>query len=343
MSKTAFTTASGFGPLPRLLGEMGGSTALRKVFHETGLPLDIIENRATHLPMRDMIALFSRATRHLGDVDFGLHVGAHMSAFDFGAWMRYVVAAQNLDAMLARASKALSYHQTGAELTAEKSGPLARWSYSIKSPFACNPQPFIDHILQPMIDLVRLYAGPRWRPRAIEVAYLDSSKRTSLQNIFEVPIHFTQRSTALLIERELLSFPRLEQNATSEPVTFGDLRRMARSTPPRNTAEKARSIVELRIRTGASKIESVAAELDTSVRTLQRELSRDGMSFRDVVLRARFGQAVRLIVETCRPFEEIAREVGYSDPANFTRAFQRASGMSPSAYRMLLRRELLSA
>ncbi len=308
----------------------------------TGLPLDVIENRTAHFPLQDMIALFSKAAVYLGDADFGLRVGTQMSAVDFGPWMRYVIAAQNLGAMLQRASKALPYHQTGAELLIEKNGSLVRWSYAINSPFAENPQPFIDHILQPMIDLVRLYAGPRWRPRGIEVGHSGSSRKASFQNIFEVPIYFGKPTTGLIIERELLSSPRFTRSATSEPITFGDLRRIAISTPPRNTAETAIRIVELSIRSGGVDIQTVAEKLSTSVRTLQRELSREGMSFRDVVQRARFSQAVRLIIETGRPLEDIAREIGYSDPANFSRAFQRASTMSPSAYRMLHRREPLS-
>jgi AraC-like DNA-binding protein len=286
-----------------------------------------------------MIALFAHAAVHLCDADFGLRVGAQMHAIDFGPWIRYVMAARNLGAMLQRASKALPYHQTGTELIVEENGSLVRWSFAIKSPFDGNPQPYFDHILQPMIDLVRLYAGPQWCPKGIEVVYPGFSRRTSLQNAFGSPIHFAQRTTGLLIEHELLSSPQFTRSATSETVTFGDLRRIALSTPPRNTAEKARRIVELGVQSGSIDIESVASKLSTSVRTLQRELSRDGISFRDVVQRARFGQAIRLIVETCRPLEDIAREIGYSDPANFSRAFHRASAMSPSAYRMLHSRE----
>jgi AraC-like DNA-binding protein len=342
MSTTAFTTASGFGPLPRLLKDMAGPAAVRRVFQKTGLPLDLIDNRTTHIPIRDMIALFSQAAIHLGDADFGLRVGAHMSAIDFGTWARYVSAAQNLGAMLERATKALVYHQTGSEFKVEKNGPSVRWSYTIKSPFAENPQPCIDHTLQPMISLVRLYAGLKWRPSAIEVAYSGSSRRASLENAFEVPIYFTQHTTSLVIERELLSSPQLTPSATLDLVTFGDLRRMVMSPPPRSTAEKARSIVQLRARSGCPDIETVAAELNTSVRTLQRELGQDGTRFRDVVQQARFSQAVRLVAETCRPFEDISREIGYSDPANFTRAFQHASGMPPSVYRKLHYRESLS-
>jgi AraC-like DNA-binding protein len=319
---------------------MGGLAAMRRVFQNAGVPLDLIENRRTHLPIQDMIALFSEAAIYLGDADFGLRVGGHMSAIDFGPWMHYATAAPNLDAMLERMGKALPYHQTGTEFQVEKNGPSVRWSYTIKGPIAGKPQHAIDHVVQPMISLVRLYAGPQWRPRAIEVAYSGSSRKASLENAFEVPIYFTEKTTALVIERELLSSPQLTRGVGWELVTFGDLRRMAMSRPPRTTADKARSVVALRIPNSSPNIETIAAELNTSVRTLQRELSRDGMRFRDVVQRARYDQAVRLVAETHRPFQDIAREIGYSDPANFTRAFQHASGMPPSAYRKLHRREL---
>jgi AraC-like DNA-binding protein len=158
-----------------------------------------------------------------------------------------------------------------------------------------------------------------------------------LHDNFETPIHFGQQTTALLIERELLSCPRLERIGTGELITFGDLRRMAMALPPRTTSGKAAHIVSLRVRSGGPEIDSVAEKLEISVRTLQRELNRDGVRFRDLVQRARFDQAVRLVVETPSPIEDIAREIGYSDPANFTRAFRRASGMPPKAYRRLHR------
>jgi hypothetical protein len=79
-----------------------------------------------------------------------------MSPIDFGPFVRYVAAAHNLGAMFERANRALPYHQTGTELWVDKRGPLVRWSYAIKCPFKANARPFIDHILQPLINLVRL-------------------------------------------------------------------------------------------------------------------------------------------------------------------------------------------
>jgi AraC-like DNA-binding protein len=333
MSKIAFTTASGFGPLPRLLKDMGGEAVVRRVFQAVGLSAEACENRAAHLPMGDMIALFWQAVADLGVSDFGLVVGEQMSPADFGPWARYVSAAKTLGEMLQRGRRALCYHQTGAEIWVEICGAAVRWSYAINCPFAANPQPFIDHVLQPMINFVRLYAGPRWRPIEIEVAYPGSARGARLSDKFQAPVHLNKRTTTLTIERELLSLPRLQGSADAGLVTYGDLRRMARSIPPRSTSDKISSVVRLLIPNGHAEIETVAKKLNVSVRTLQRELNRDGLRFRDVVQQARFEQAVRLVAETQLPLDDIATQMGYSDPSNFTRAFRNAAGMPPSAYR----------
>lgn len=78
----------------------------------------------------------------------------------------------------------------------------------------------------------------------------------------------------------------------------------------------------------------LAAELaGTSVRSLQRQLTQEGTSWRDVLTKARFDHAARLLRDKDCPVLEISIELGYSDPSHFARAFRRLTGLSPSAYR----------
>lgn len=78
----------------------------------------------------------------------------------------------------------------------------------------------------------------------------------------------------------------------------------------------------------------LAAELaSTSVRSLQRQLTHEGTSWRDVLTKARFEHAARLLRETECPILEISMDLGYSDPSHFARAFRRLTGVSPRAYR----------
>jgi len=82
--------------------------------------------------------------------------------------------------------------------------------------------------------------------------------------------------------------------------------------------------------------ESVVADAaGVSRRTLQRRLRDCGTRFSDVVQRSRTQLAGEWLVHSGLPVRDIASTLGYSDAANFTRAFRRIMGVSPSTYRSL--------
>jgi len=70
-----------------------------------------------------------------------------------------------------------------------------------------------------------------------------------------------------------------------------------------------------------------------SVRTLQRRLAHEGTSYSRLVDEVRFGMAVRRLGAPGMKLIEIAFELGYSDPAHFTRAFRRWAGVAPREFR----------
>lgn len=80
-------------------------------------------------------------------------------------------------------------------------------------------------------------------------------------------------------------------------------------------------------------IENVANQLHMSDRTLKRQLAAEGTSFSSLVDEVRYRHATSLLSRTDYSLEQIADELGYSDVANFSRAFKRWSGRSPSSWR----------
>ncbi len=80
-------------------------------------------------------------------------------------------------------------------------------------------------------------------------------------------------------------------------------------------------------------IEAVADQLCISDRTLKRQLAAEGTSFSTIVDEVRYRRATSLLSSTDYSLEQIADELGYSDVANFSRAFKRWSGRSPSNWR----------
>ena len=80
-------------------------------------------------------------------------------------------------------------------------------------------------------------------------------------------------------------------------------------------------------------IQVVADSVGTSVRTLQRKLRATGLKYADVVQQARLVAARQMLKDRRRRIGEIARTLGYSDNAHFTRAFQRWTGLTPRDFR----------
>ena len=72
--------------------------------------------------------------------------------------------------------------------------------------------------------------------------------------------------------------------------------------------------------------------MGTSVRTLQRRLNRNGLTYSELVDRVRHKEACRLLQAKDRSIAEIAIQLGYSDPSHFSRAFRRWERRSPRGY-----------
>ena len=77
----------------------------------------------------------------------------------------------------------------------------------------------------------------------------------------------------------------------------------------------------------------VAFDLNVSQRTLNRRLHGENTSFRQLKSEALARWAKQYLRETDRSVEAIAEELGYTDAANFRRAFRKTEGCSPIEYR----------
>jgi AraC-like DNA-binding protein len=80
-------------------------------------------------------------------------------------------------------------------------------------------------------------------------------------------------------------------------------------------------------------IEVVAKRLSMSVRTLRQRLAEEGTGYQKILDQVRHGLACEYFENTRLPVQEVARLVGFDEPGNFTHAFKRWTGQTPSAYR----------
>jgi AraC-like DNA-binding protein len=118
-------------------------------------------------------------------------------------------------------------------------------------------------------------------------------------------------------------------------VTADRARLPKHDSSTRDVAQRVQQIITVLLAggRGAASIDLVAEWMGTSVRTLQRRLRATGLTYSDVVQRARRAAAERMLKGRGAGIGVVARALGYSDPAHFTRAFQRWTGSTPRDFR----------
>ena len=80
-------------------------------------------------------------------------------------------------------------------------------------------------------------------------------------------------------------------------------------------------------------LEQVAGAMHLTTRTLIRRLKKEGSAYKELLETARKTYAERLLVDARLKVADIAEILGYCEPANFTRAFRRWHGVSPTEWR----------
>ena len=168
----------------------------------------------------------------------------------------------------------------------------------------------------------------RHRPRTALALY---------ETCLGIQADFARRIDGLEIARADLSRPL----ARSSSLVASTMRRLLRQKrkdhgqPGQYQIEAKTHFVllsNLRSRQG-TQVADIARELGMSPRNYQRRLQTTGRSFREVKERAFVDFAKSLLSESDDSIERISRRAGFAHKSAFHRAFKRATGKTPSAYR----------
>ncbi|OEC91453.1 AraC family transcriptional regulator [Acinetobacter sp. YK3] len=98
-------------------------------------------------------------------------------------------------------------------------------------------------------------------------------------------------------------------------------------------ANKVKKIIILKNQKGYPNFNELAKCLNISSRTLRRRLSEEGVSYTALLEQARKRDASRLLNDPNFSVGQVADMLGYNEISNFTRAFKKWTGSSPSNYR----------
>jgi AraC-like DNA-binding protein len=331
MSRFRLTGVSGLGPLARVC-DASGDGNFSRVLRKAGVPASLIAAPHAMIPMQAMYALFEEGARATGDELLGLRVGAAMDPGEFGVWVRYAICAETLRDMVKRLDRTLEYHQPGATIRLADRDGTALLRYRAADSRGTGLSFHADHVLEPMLAAVRVFAGSRWMPLAYHLPYARPVHWRRIEEALGAPVVFGSSGTGLDLPSALLDAPAVQPRPR---VTMADVQRAMAQREPASTAGAVASLITFSPENDGASLPTIAGLLGVSARALQMALQREGTSFRQVVARLRLAEARCLLRETSMSVSDIAWSLGYSELPHFTRAFTKGTGVAPSVFRAL--------
>lgn len=153
------------------------------------------------------------------------------------------------------------------------------------------------------------------------------------RQVIPVPVEYEAREDALIIPESRLALPiRFTNDQLAAASRAQCEEALQRLTEDACFASRVRRVIETS-HPFPPKLARVAGTLFVSERTLKRRLQEEDSSFQNLVDQVRLERAGELLTSTGMNLSQIADALGYADAANFTRAFKRWTGESPSQYR----------
>ena len=168
---------------------------------------------------------------------------------------------------------------------------------------------------------------------SVSLAYSARTDIHKYREMFIENIAFDQPATFFEIDRSSLNIPIPDGNQQA----FELFRQQCQAKYSLRNENRfyLSDRVRLCLQLGKEKIglPAVAKQLKMSERSLRRQLSHEGTSFRTIKNQVHFQQSINLLQNREMLIEEIAETLGYSETSAFTRSFQKWTGMSPGQYR----------
>ena len=210
-------------------------------------------------------------------------------------------------------------------------GDHLSWLVVYSSDFDTNMRAADHFTILPLRAIIRLAAGPDWRPEKIRLLTDPHPALRTLPDTADIDIHFDQDVVGVAFKSELLSKPLRYADRQFEDPSEPELNRLSESE---SLEAFVRSLIPYQAPPSA---QETAERFGISRATLHRKLANEGVSYGRVVDRAKFGYAEELLKDSSVRIKEIAFILGYSTAGNFVRAFTRMAGTTPGEFRKQLR------
>lgn len=316
----------------------------RRLFTEVGLDPALLGDGNARYETKKVQALWKTAVVASNNPAFGLEVGKLWGATTFNALGFAWLASSSLGDALERFVRYSSLLNEALTARIIKNG--AYYEFHLSSD--ANIAPYyasLDATIASFIVMSRQLCGETFAPVSIDILQKATPSSVPLEAFTRCPISYHTINT---IQRSIICF-RLDAHIVEANLPTGNsalaeasealaLNYMNQVNKDSIATQVVAQLAE-QMPSGKVDEQKIADSLHLSARTLQRKLAKQGTSFNSLLTKTRQDMAKNYLGNSHLSLTEITYLLGYSEQANFTRAFRRWQQTSPSEFRKNLLKE----
>lgn len=300
----------------------------------TGILLSELDNADARMSLQQELAFYRNTLELSGDPTIGLRLGEPYIPQRYGLFGYAMLSAATFRHALALAENFGRLTFSFYTLSFGVSGRQAWFAMTEPPPIE---QELVDLYLDRDMSAARVdFSEIMGRPFPVQSASLthDGHGRQQVyRDYFDCDLQFSAGEGKFLFAADLLDDP-LPQSDPESSRHFQQQCQLliAKLSTKGHFVDDVRMLILARPGYFPD-IDLVAERLEMSTRTLRRRLKEEGTSYRALLDEIRFGLAREYLGKTKLPMEEICVLLGYSESGNFSHAFRRWSGVTPSQWR----------
>lgn len=305
----------------------------RAIFVAADLDPAQLQDPNARFPAGRMSRLWQLAEERSGDPAIGVAIGMRWNPTTFHAlgyaWLASATLAQAFH-RLARYGRVIN---DASEFTLTTTGTHYLVTGTVRDPDYILSPVTIQAAVVAIVKMCRLVRGESFSPIEVQFPFAPTGATLALEVNLRAPLKFGCGHAGMLIDRQDMEQPLPNANAelsrSNEEVLMKYLGRLDQQ----QLAQQVRRLILESLPSGQVREDDIAADLHLSTRTLQRRLLEEGVSFGVLLQDIRRELAQHYMDDRQLNVSEIAYLLGFSDQANFTRAFKRWFGTTPSEWR----------
>jgi AraC-like DNA-binding protein len=306
------------------------------LFRRAGLDPATLKDSNARYPVSAMTRLWHTAVAATDDPCFGLTAAQHWHPTSLHALGFAWLASHTLRESLERAVRYGRIVSNATQLALVVREGEARLVFTRPHPTTVVADTAVHAGLALMVNLARASCGADFHPHRVWLRQARSACAPRLRAFFHAPVEYDARENALGFAASALNRPLATANAAlaeaNDRVAAQYLARFDRQ----DVAARLRAHLLESLPSGAVSEATAARALQLSRRSLQRKLHEAGTSFTRLLEATRRELALQYLKDSSVSVSEVAYLLGFSEVANFTRAFRRWEGVAPRAYRQAL-------